>query len=102
MPCYDGRDSIHGYESENRELSKEIDRLTALLCHACGQLTFGTLDKFPELRSWWDEHQVKDEARRKADDEASREVAREEYLESVRARLRDQLTGEEKEAVGLK
>lgn len=61
MPCSDGGPSVSDYMQKN----KEIDRLRALLCEACGIVDDAKLkvNMGLSLRKWWRKHQREDAER---------------------------------------
>jgi len=99
MPCRveydDGQEHVRLVAQKN----KEINRLTALLCHACSKLQ--ELDFNNELRNWYREHQEVDRQRLEAEKKRREEEERNQYLASVKERLQHQLSPDEKEALGL-
>ena len=102
MPCYDPRDDDWRWNRQQHD--DERNALVAKLCHACATLeTNGLLPV--ELQQWWTYHKTQDELRRQQDakkaEAAMNRKARREYLESIRERLRTQLTDDEQEALGL-
>jgi hypothetical protein len=108
MPCnggnYFGRDRVEYRESP--ESKRAIDLLTRRLCYACAAMEKAGVELSPELDEWWYEHKLEDEAlQREAKLRAQREEAadrRETYLKDVKKRVLGQLTGDEKEALGIK
>ena len=103
MPCSDPRDN-YTYEDGQRAVQGIVDHLEPKLCHACQILeNNGLLPR--ELNWWWtnhkeqDQRRIKTEAKRAA--KATEKKERDEYLASVRDRLRSQLTAEELEAIGM-
>ena len=103
MPCYDTRDD-YSWEEGQRELQRVKDNLVPKLCHACSILEQNNLIP-DELQAWWTNHKKKDEERRIVDafraEQAAKRQDRQAHLEGVRERLKQQLTDEEKEAIGL-
>lgn len=107
MPCRGPEDDIFSndrLQSKVSEQKKEIDRLTALLCRACRKIP--TEDLGMELERWFQQHDADDRERaeRARQEHILRLKAaqRKRYLADVRARLNEQLTDEEKEALGIK
>ncbi len=108
MPCnggnYFGGDRVEYRESPEAKMT--IDLLTRRLCFACAQMEKKGVELSPELDEWWYEHKLKDEAlQREAELRASREDEkgrRDRYLEATKERVLGQLTGDEKEALGIK
>ena len=80
--------------------------MTALLCYACRIIdeSLGLHKTSQELQDWFDDHDLQDRRRLKIEADAAAEAIaakeKERYLESIRERLRDQLSPEEKEAIG--
>ncbi len=101
MPC-NGGNSSYEKSLEIGTLRQTRDYLTRLLCATCST----NLDNLSEeVSRWYDLHRVEDrrreqEAETRALSEEAKERTREE-IESVRERLRDQLTPDECRAVGL-
>ena len=105
MPCYDSR-SDHSVEyRDSPEQQRKINFLTRKLCHACSLLESNAIIMGTELGNWYENHQQEDAAReRKAKKKLDQETARKnraEYLASVKDRLVNQLSQDEKEALGL-
>ena len=104
MPCYDPRNN-YSHQDRQRAVQSVTDNLEPKLCHACQILEDnGLLPR--ELHWWWTNHKEQDQRRIKAEADRSAKAAekkeRDEYLASVRERLRSQLTPEEKEAIGMR
>lgn len=106
MPCRDPRDDPGFALNEARD---KLDRVTALLCFACSLMfnkphTYESY-KLDELRDWYRLHNEADRRREEAAAKALRDAEarkeRDAHLASVRERLKEQLTPEEKEALGL-
>ena len=108
MPCRGPDDDMFfgGYRLQNKVQAqqKEIDRLTALLCQACRKIHPDKLG--PELERWFHQHDAEDRERAERDRQEHilrvKEAERKRYLADVRERLNEQLTDEEKEALGIK
>lgn len=85
MPCrYEGDDwggaVTRDYENS---LRKQLDELTRLLCGLCTKLDKERFGMPDDVRIWWRQHQARDQARRKREQEAARkakEVERKEKL----------------------
>ena len=103
MPCNGGS----YFESQERDhLVEKVEILTRRLCHACQILEENDIAIPSELDEWWYEHKLedeerKDEAKRRAEAESSKK-RRERYLESLRERLKNQLSRDELEALGFR
>ena len=106
MPCNGG----NYFGSHTRVVSdprdkKTIDVLTRRLCYACRLLKKEEVRLPPELDEWFFEHDLQDqqriaEAKRRKEQEEE-QLRRDKYLTSVKDRLLEQLTDDEKEALGL-
>jgi hypothetical protein len=60
---------------DRRAQQTRIDKLTRLLCEACGLLDQTDADFTPALAEWWDQHQELDRKRTQADELARVEAA---------------------------
>jgi hypothetical protein len=100
MPCNGG----YPYHNDP-ELKSRLDLLTRLLCSACQLLEANGTQLPAELDVWWTEHQLADKQRaledRRQAEEAKAKKDHAAYLRSVKARVLQQLTDEEREALGL-
>ena len=79
--------------------------MTRRLCHACQLLSDNNVDLPKELDEWWYEHKLEDdertaEAKRRAEEQEASD-RRSEYLASVKDRVLNQLTDDEREALGI-
>lgn len=117
MPCRDERGEPHylfrDEVQKNRALHAKVDRLTALLCHACNHLEQMGGEINAELHLWYEAHKRADkyrqeqealEAKRKAQHAAARDAAKQEQarLKAIRERVVSQLTADERLALGIK
>lgn len=100
MPCSDGRDD--NPRAEVRELKREVDYLTRLLCNLGRNYSIDEI----EFNQWYAEHERQDEIKENQEQEREKRQAaaleRGKIIAAVRTRLRAQLTDEELEAVGLR
>lgn len=103
MPCYEPRsddiaraENFHRSELQVKETANTINRLTALLCEACGIIDkagFGS-PLSPDLAAWWKQHQKDDRRRKAAEQSAIRKS-------QLKLRAMAKLTSEERDALGL-
>lgn len=105
MPCYDPTPTERA-DSENRSLKYRLDQVTSLLCYACSLLCKLPIPVSGELKRWYEQHlrddaaRLEQEAQQRKREETEKE--REERQAEIRKRLFDQLTPEERDAVGLR
>ena len=116
MPCnggnYFGRERVCYIENPDTdkalvEAIAHIDLLTRRLCKVCSIIYESEELKLPtELDEWYYEHRLEDEARieeaKQRKESQLAEERRKAYLESVRERILEQLSDDEKEALNLK
>lgn len=96
-----------------RNLKRELDLATRLLCSVCGSLERASghiklgsdLLRDPELTEWWEKHKAADELRRKREAEKARKKAEKEKKKRAKSALKKKalakLTPAERKALGL-
>lgn len=110
MPCV-GPSDDSCVRTEYVEVRKQsdvqmINKLTALLCDSCRSMVQANVPLSAELQAWYEIHKEEDDHRIRREEReraiAHQEQRRKEHLESVKRRLMNQLTDDEKESIGLK